>query len=88
MNYWIVGPLNGTPYTRYATANGIQISRPEGKLIDPPAGWMSRQPRKKTDSDIRYVNFQMFTGITGHNGQQPRKPVWRRASKRVEGGLT
>lgn len=90
--YFTLGPMHGTPYTRYAvlagehTVTALQISRPAGVEVPKPAHiiWKvadreasARQWTPPAWNERGPLNPQR------HNGEQPRRPTWRRAGRTV-----
>ena len=95
MRYFILGTLHGTPHTRYAVLHGehtvweVVISRPDGEEVERPAHLRWRH----LDLAGHLAGVKVWTppawnergplNPERHNGEQPRRPVWKRAGKRV-----
>lgn len=93
--YFVLGPMVGTPYTRYAVLHGestvyeVLISRPAGVEVDRPAHLRWRH----LDLAQHLAEVRVWTppkwnergplNPERHNGEQVRTPVWRRAGRRV-----
>ena len=83
--YFILGPIPGSPYTRYAvlsgehTVIGTQVSRPGGVEVPRP-NVLRFSHKEPNEVKVRQMNAQEWK--LG-SGQQPRRPTWRRAGKRV-----
>jgi hypothetical protein len=92
--YWFVlGPVPNTTLTRYAIVAGdgntvlsVQVSRPDDDLlhIEPPTHirWR-RVPLAEQLAGVQIKTWRINEQPVGHNGEQPRKPVWRRAGRRA-----
>ena len=85
--YFVLGPVAGTPFTRYAVLHGdntvwdTQVSRPDGLEVERPA--VLRWRHKAAESAVRTkVDYQQFV-INAHNGEQPRRATWSRAGRRA-----
>lgn len=85
--YFVLGPVLGTPYTRYAVLHGeqtvwtVQVSRPDGREVPRPDHLRWRHGT--ADVAVRTkVDYQQFA-IGNHNGEQPRRATWSRAGRRA-----
>jgi hypothetical protein len=80
--YFALGQVG--QYTRYAilsgdhTVIGTQISRPDGVEVDRPAvlRW-----RNATAPEVTVKTWRINEQPASHNGEQPRRPTWRRAGR-------
>jgi hypothetical protein len=86
--YFSLGPVAQTPHSRYAVVAGdgvtvlsTQISVPDLVEIERPAvlRWRHEAAAVAVRTKIDYQQFVIHT----HNGEQPRKPTWRRAGRRA-----
>ena len=89
-HYFILGPLAGTPHTRYAVLHGehtvweVLISRPDGAEIDRPAHLRWRHldlAGHLAQIQVRRYRINETPVNPAHNGEQPRRPTWRRAGR-------
>ncbi len=89
-HYFILGPVPGTMHTRYAvlagdhTVTSIQISRPDGVEVERPAGIRWRIVDRKASArnwEPPPWNERGPLNPQRHNGEQPRRPVWKRAGR-------
>jgi len=94
--YFTLGPLPGTPHKRFAVLHGdhtvweVLISRPPGVEVERPSHLRWRH----MDMAEHLARVQVWTPPAWNargplnpmrNGEQPRRPVWKRAGKRVNG---
>ena len=86
MAYFILCPVPGTMHTRYATLTGdhtvtaVSISRPDGVEVDRPTHIRWRIP---APAEVQVKSWRINETPVSHNGEQPRKPTWRRAGRRA-----
>jgi len=93
--YFVLGPLLGTRHTRYAVLSGestvheVLISRPDGREVDRPAHLRWRHMNLAEHLAQARVwtppawNERGALNPERHNGEQPRRPVWKLAGRRV-----
>lgn len=85
--FFTLGPLTGTPLTRYAivaadgqTVIGVQVSMPDTDLlhIERPTHlrWL-----RGDGQDVRIRTWRINETPIGKAGEQPRRPTWRRAGR-------
>ncbi len=65
--YFSLGPVAQTPHSRYAVVAGDGVTVLSTQISVP---------------DLVKIDYQQFV-IHTHNGEQPRKPTWRRAGRRA-----
>jgi hypothetical protein len=58
-----------------------QISRPDGEEVERPAVLRWRHEAAAVAVRTK-IDYQQFV-INGHNGEQPRRPTWRRSGRTV-----
>lgn len=85
-----LGSLPGTPHQRFGIVRGgyvvqILISRPEGKEVPPPGRFRIEGPAWNMTPE--YMNPQQYVFSKKVNGEQPRRPTWRRAGRTVNATL-
>ncbi len=83
--YFTLGQLPGTLHCRFAilagdTVTHTQISRPDGEEVERPAvlRW-----RHAETPDVQIKQYRINETPMAHNGEQPRKPTWRRSGRTV-----
>ena len=81
--YFILGPVAGTPLTRYAVLDGhtvtaVQVSVPEGQEVERPAHvrWRLAGP-----AEVQIRQFRINEVPTP--GEQARRTTWSRSGKRA-----
>ena len=84
MKWCVLGELPNTPMMRYAVLDhgcvvDVTVSVPEGEEVLRPA--VLRWRRVESDVAVRTrVDYQQFS-ISKHNGEQPRRPTWKRSGR-------
>ena len=83
--YFSLGAVAGTTLTRWAVLDhgvvvGVQVSRPEGIEVERSTHlrW-----RRQEVQDVQVKRYRINETPMSHNGEQARRPTWRRAGRTV-----
>lgn len=86
MKWFTMGPLPNTTMFRYAVVDhgyivDVTVSKPDGEEIPRPA--VLKFKRSTPSVTIKKLNAQEYIFSTKANGEQARRPTWRRAGRKV-----
>lgn len=88
MKWFVLGDLPHTVMKRYAVLDhgcivDVTVSVPlEGEEVPRPASLRFKR-NEAIDVRVKQPNAQTFSYSTKANGEQPRRPTWKRSGKRV-----